>query len=64
MSFIRKYAKRYEVDTHTGQERRGKKSFKQKILDAADRQLAELSRYESNEDLNYRAKGSTSRWWC
>lgn len=63
MSFIRKYAKRYEVDTHTGHERRSKKSFKQKILDAADRQLAELSRYASSEDLDYRARGSNSRWW-
>lgn len=63
MSFIRNYAKRYKVDTHTGQERRAKKSFKQKILDAADRQLRELSRYSSEEELNYRAKGSNSRWW-
>lgn len=63
MSFIRKYAQRYKVDTETGHERRAKKSFKQKILHAAERQLKELSRYRSADDLDYRARGSNSRWW-
>lgn len=63
MSFIRKYARRYQAETRTGPERTAKKSFKQKILDAADRQLTRLAGFKAAADLDYTPSGSSTRWW-
>ncbi|PWE17122.1 hypothetical protein DDZ18_10510 [Marinicauda salina] len=63
MSFIRKYAQRYNLPTRAGADGGARKSFRRKILDAADRQLAQLDRLRTAADLDYNPAGGSRRWW-
>lgn len=63
VSFIRKYAQRYNIPTRTGPDRSSKKSFRRKIIDAANAQLRELARLAEPEELDYNTTGSSTRWW-